>query len=103
MKRRAFLSTGLSASGLALVPLRTVFAQSLPAVKLNGDETTLTVAQLNGFQRSLKGTVLRPDSPGYDDARKVWNAEWDKRPALIVRCADPTNVFRLNANIAPTA
>jgi hypothetical protein len=30
--------------------------------------------------------LLRPGDPGYDDARRVWNAMVDKRPALIARC-----------------
>lgn len=94
MKRRTFLSTTVSAVGLALVPMRTAFAQSLPAVTLSGEQVTLTAAQLNDFQRGLKGAVLRPDSPGYDDARKVWNAEWDRRPALVVRCANVDDVTR---------
>lgn len=94
MKRRTLLSAAISGAGAALVPLRSVFAQALPAVTIDGKETSLSAAQLNDFQRGLTGAVLRPDSPGYDEARRVWNAEWDRRPALIVGCADVNDVSR---------
>src|ERR1043166_7221194 len=41
---------------------------------------------------SLEGTVLAPDSPGYDDARRIWNAAVDKRPDLIAPCATAADV-----------
>jgi FAD/FMN-containing dehydrogenase len=34
---------------------------------------------------ALRGSLLLTDSPGYDDARSVWNAMIDRRPALIAR------------------
>lgn len=38
------------------------------------------------LKKHLRGQLLRPDEPGYDDARKIWNGMIDKRPALIARC-----------------
>jgi FAD/FMN-containing dehydrogenase len=33
----------------------------------------------------LEGEVLYPHSPGYDSARRIWNAGIDRRPGLIAR------------------
>jgi FAD/FMN-containing dehydrogenase len=40
----------------------------------------------------LAGEVIAPGHPSYEQARRVWNGMIDKRPALIVRCADPEDV-----------
>src|SRR3954468_3972038 len=48
-----------------------------------------TVAELAA---ELRGNVICPGDPGYDDARALWNAAHDKHPALIVQCAGPADV-----------
>src|SRR5215468_1982716 len=51
-------------------------------------------AVLRRFASSLRGSVVLPDDAGYDDARAVWNASIDRRPAAVARCADVTDVQR---------
>jgi FAD/FMN-containing dehydrogenase len=53
----------------------------------------LDEATVQGFQTSLRGPLLRPGDAGYNEARKVWNANIDKWPALIARCAGVSDVI----------
>ena len=48
---------------------------------------------IEDFKSKLRGTLLQPDDPGYDDARKIWNAMIDRRPAMIVHCAGTADVL----------
>jgi FAD/FMN-containing dehydrogenase len=41
---------------------------------------------------TLRGELILPADPGYDEARAVYNAMIDKRPAAIVRCRDAVDV-----------
>ena len=41
---------------------------------------------------SFSGELLAPDSPGYDDARRVHNGLVDKRPGLLARCSNTADV-----------
>jgi FAD/FMN-containing dehydrogenase len=47
---------------------------------------------VDAFKATLRGPVLRPGEPGYDDARAIWNAMIDRRPALIARCTGTADV-----------
>jgi FAD/FMN-containing dehydrogenase len=40
----------------------------------------------------FSGDLIRPGDDGYDRARKVWNGDIDRRPALIARCTGARDV-----------
>jgi FAD/FMN-containing dehydrogenase len=44
------------------------------------------------LRHRLQGQLLLPDDDGYHQARQVWNAMVDRRPAAIARCASPADV-----------
>ena len=41
---------------------------------------------------ALRGDLIRPEDPGYDEARAVYNGMIDKRPAAIARCRNAADV-----------
>jgi FAD/FMN-containing dehydrogenase len=45
------------------------------------------------FKASLRGELIQPTDTGYDEARKVYNAMINRRPALIARCTDVADVI----------
>jgi FAD/FMN-containing dehydrogenase len=49
---------------------------------------------LNALRQSIRGRVAVPGSEDYEQARTVWNAMIDRRPALSVRCAGAADVIQ---------
>jgi len=50
--------------------------------------------QLERLQNGFSGYLLYPEDRGFDEARSIWNAMIDRRPALIARCKSPADVQR---------
>lgn len=48
--------------------------------------------QASQIRGKIRGEVIFPDDPSYDEARRVWNGMIDKRPAVIVRPLDEDDV-----------
>jgi hypothetical protein len=38
---------------------------------------------MNDFLRAIKGRVVRPEDAEYESARRVYNADIDRRPLLM--------------------
>jgi FAD/FMN-containing dehydrogenase len=49
-------------------------------------------AAADDLKGRVRGPLLRPGEPAYDEARSVWNAMIDRRPAFIVRCLGVADV-----------
>lgn len=47
---------------------------------------------LESFRSKLHGELIRPGDPSYESARKVYNGMIARYPALIVRCAETSDV-----------
>ena len=45
------------------------------------------------FKEQLRETITLPEDPQYNEARKVYNAMIDKRPAMIAKCVDVADVI----------
>ena len=59
---------------------------------LSGREIELKQDAIDGLKLRLKGPVLAPGEPGYEESRTVWNAMIDRRPAMVVRCLGVADV-----------
>jgi FAD/FMN-containing dehydrogenase len=65
---------------------------ALTIATLDGRTAAVDERQLEALRSRIRGDVLTSLSPQYDQARAVWNAIVDRRPALIVRCATAADV-----------
>jgi FAD/FMN-containing dehydrogenase len=48
---------------------------------------------IEALQQKLRGEVIMPGASRYEHARKVWNGMIDRRPAMMVYCADANDVI----------
>jgi len=96
VKRRNFCISALAA-GAATLPLSRFAAAAgddIAAMSGAGKQLTLSTTEVKDFAAGLRGQLLLPEQDGYEAARKVWNGAFDKRPALIARCAGAADVQR---------
>jgi FAD/FMN-containing dehydrogenase len=46
------------------------------------------------FKSTLRGQLLQPNDAGYTEAREIWNAMIDRKPAMFVRAAGVADIRR---------
>jgi FAD/FMN-containing dehydrogenase len=54
--------------------------------------TQTAIGGIAEFRALMDGPVITPADPGFDDRRRVWNAQIDRRPSVIARCASAADV-----------
>ena len=95
MQRRHFVGSALALA--ATWPLRGSTSVlkgvgDVPARSLAGGEIVLPGSTIEALAASLRGEVLLAGSQDYDSTRRVWNASFDKKPALIALCTGAADV-----------
>jgi FAD/FMN-containing dehydrogenase len=60
------------------------------------DNNELSRDAIERLRAKVKGRLIVPTDPSYESARKVfyWNPETERRPRVIVRCADEEDALR---------
>ena len=56
-------------------------------------EPSQQASDISQLGQRIRGALVIPDDPGYDQARRVWNGMVDKRPAAVIYCVDSEDVI----------
>jgi FAD/FMN-containing dehydrogenase len=62
---------------------------------LSGGFEVIGEAQIKQLRTSMRGALLLPDDPGYDEARTIFNGMFYPRPAIITRCRGTADVVHV--------
>ena len=65
---------------------------TITATTLEGTRTNLNETDVDSLRQNLRGDLVVPGEGKYEEARRVWNGNVDRRPALIVRCQGVADV-----------
>ena len=49
--------------------------------------------KIETLKSKVKGQIVLPDDPNYNEVREIWNAMIDRKPAVIVQCAEADDVL----------
>lgn len=67
---------------------------TLRALNLQSELVEIPQSELEDLKSQIRGELITPKNVNYDEARTLWNAIIDKKPALIVRCLSTADVIK---------
>jgi FAD/FMN-containing dehydrogenase len=62
------------------------------AINRDGKPFELDSSRVDALRAAVSGALIGPNDAGYHEARSVWNAMIDRRPALIARCIGTADI-----------
>jgi hypothetical protein len=99
MRRRTFLRSAAASAAVLALPTPPSFTfsergsrrrlRSVEAVTGDGRTVTLSDGMLDELRSAIRGRMLLAEDDGYEEARRILNPSFDRRPALVVQ---PTGV-----------
>jgi FAD/FMN-containing dehydrogenase len=93
--RRQFIQRGVfAAAALCTKRMQAAADVSQPGPAAEHGLNSLDPAAIRRLRARISGLIITPDSAEYGPARMVFNRAFDRHPALIVRCADASDVVR---------
>ncbi len=93
--RRQFVQQSLfAAAALYGYPVQTL--DGVRGILTAGEKNAASVdpAEIRTLASKINGHVITPAAPDYEAARLIFNRAFDTHPAVIVRCAGPSDVAR---------
>ncbi len=94
-RRKFLLSAGAATLGIApfvRAATRTSLKKRLELTTLDNGRVPIDEAALGILKQNLKGRLLTAESKDYEATRQIWNAAIDRKPAMIVQCADASDI-----------
>ena len=93
--RRQFIQRGaFAAAALCADRIKAIADLWQPSEASEQDLNSLDPAAIQRLGSQISGLIITPESTEYESARMVFNRAFDRRPALIVRCAEASDVAR---------
>jgi hypothetical protein len=93
--RRQFVQqTAFAAAALCGSPIKALDGTQRMFEAREQNTAPLDATAIRRLVSQISGHVITPETPDYESARLVFNRAFDRRPALIVRCAGAPDVAR---------
>jgi hypothetical protein len=93
--RRQFVQqTAFAAAALYGHPIKAVAGASRVFEVHEQAAAPLDAAAIKKLASQITGHVITPEGPDYESSRLIFNGAFDRRPALILRCAGAPDVAR---------
>ena len=91
-RRQAVREMATAAAFCGAAPFR-VFGRRA-SFGVDEPQAALDAASLRKLSSAIAGSVITPDGAEYEAARSIFNRAFDRKPAVIVRCAGAPDVAR---------